>query len=420
MSRIPRRWLLLALCCAGWPGFAGERPALRWASAVPREVAASSPVAFLNVNVVPMDAQRVLERHTVVVRDGRIADLGPAETVEAPADAEPIDAEGFYLMPGLADMHTHFGSDDADWEKDLFLFVANGVTTVREMWGSVRYLRWRDAIAAGDAIGPPGSMWPAPAWTALDVYEAIMAEAGVQGIKVVGHIPSRAGLLNVLAAGQYSIEHLYGFPEPAFSTGSLVTGVLDESRLKELAALIRDAGVWITPTLAVGLVSLDQVPAMLRRPEMRYVSPSLKRWLAHPLQRYPNRDLSLYEANSKLVLKVLEDRGVKLLLGVDSGFRYLLPGFSIHDELRLRVEAGLTPYQALRMATVNAAEFLGAQEHAGAIAVGQRADLILLQASPLEDVWNVNQRVGVMVGGRWLSETRLRETLEEVARSYGN
>ena len=253
-----------------------------------------------------------------------------------------------------------------------------------------------------------------------DVYEAILAEAGVQGIKVVGHIPPRAGLLNVLAAGQYSIEHLYGFPELAFSTGSLVTGVLDETRLKELAALIRDASVWITPTLAVGLVSLDQVSAMLRRPEMRYVSPSLKRWLAHPLQRYPNRDLSLYEANSKLVLKVLEDRGVKLLLGVDSGFRYLLPGFSIHDELRLRVEAGLTPYQALRMATVNAAEFLKRQEEMGIVAVGQRADLILLQANPLEDVWNVNQRVGVMVGGRWLSETRLRETLEEIARSYGN
>jgi imidazolonepropionase-like amidohydrolase len=154
MSPIPRRWLLLVLCCAGWPGLAAERPALRGAPAVPREVAASSPVAFLNVNVVPMDAQRVLERHTVVVRDGRITDLGPAEIVEAPADAEPIDAEGFYLMPGLADMHTHFGSDDADWEKDLFLFVANGVTTVREMWGSVRYLRWRDAIGAGDAIGP--------------------------------------------------------------------------------------------------------------------------------------------------------------------------------------------------------------------------------------------------------------------------
>ena len=117
---------------------------------------------------------------------------------------------------------------------------------------------------------------------------------------------------------------------------------------------------------------------------------------------------------------MLEDCGVKLLLGVDSGFRYLLPGFSIHDELRLRVEAGLTPYQALRMATVNAAEFLKRQEEMSIVAVGQRADLLLLQANPLEDVRNVSQRVGVMVGGRWFSETRLRETLEEIARSYGN
>ncbi len=459
MSSIPRRWLLLlALCCAGWSELPPNSTAVRWGPAVPRQIAASSPVAFVNVNVVPMDAEGLLERHTVVVRDGRIAELGPADSIEIPSDAERIEAEGWYLMPGLAEMHTHFGSDDRDWEKDLFLFLANGVTTVREMWGQVR-LRWREAIASGAALGPrlyvasPGMDGAGGHWTSvtppvttpeqarrmvayyralgydfikvytdltLEVYQAILEEARAQGIRVVGHVPTRVGLANALAAGQASIEHLYGFGDVASSTGWMTTGVLDETRLRELAALVREAGVWVTPTLAVSLVSLGQVSALLQRPEMRYVSPALKGGFAHPTQTPPSRDLSLYEANSKQVLKILHDCGVKLLLGVDSGFWYMLPGFSIHDELRLRVEAGLTPYQVLRMGTANVAEFLQSQDHAGVVAAGKRADLLLLQGNPLEDVRNVNRRVGVMVGGQWLSEEWLRERLEEIARSYGN
>jgi imidazolonepropionase-like amidohydrolase len=109
-----------------------------------------------------------------------------------------------------------------------------------------------------------------------------------------------------------------------------------------------------------------------------------------------------------------------LLLGLDSGFRYVLPGYSIHDELRLRVEAGLTPYQVIRMGTVNPAEFLNRQEEMGTVALGKRADLILLQENPLADVANLSKRLGVMVGGRWFSEARLRERLEEIAQAYGN
>lgn len=449
-----RQWRLgLALACAAWAGWAGAGPA------VPLTLPASTPVAFVDVNVVPMDAERVLERHTVIVRDGRIAEVGPAETVEIPPDAERIEAEGWYLMPGLAEMHTHFGSDDRHWRNDLFLFVANGVTTVREMWGQVRYLRWRDAIAAGVALGPrvyacsPGMDGAGGRFTSLtppitspeqarqavayfralgydyikvysdltlEVYSAIIEEARVQGIKVVGHIPRQVGLTNVLSAGQSSIEHLWNFPEQAFSNGSMVTGSLDEMRLKELAAQVREAGVWVTPTLAISLVRLGQVPALLQRPEMRYVSPALKAWFAHPTQAPSSRDLSLYEANAKQVLKILHEGGVRLLFGVDSGSKYVLPGFSVHDELRLRVEAGLTPYEVLRTATANVAEFLDSPDYPGGVAVGKRADLILLQANPLADVGNVNRRVGVMVGGVWLSEEWLRARLEEIARSYGN
>ncbi len=451
--------LVLVLCCAAWLGPPAGRALSRRQPVPPRHLAASSAVAFVNVNVAPMDAERVLERQTAVVRDGRIAELGPAESLEPPPEAERIEAEGCYLMPGLADMHTHFGSDDTAWRNDLFLFVANGVTTVREMWGSPRYLWWRDAIASGAVVGPrlylcsPGLDGPTghfagvtpPITTpeqarrtvalyqsmgydfikvysdlTLDVYTAITEEARARGIRVVGHIPSRVRLANVLAAGQASVEHLNGFAELASSTGSLYTGTIDESRLQEIAASIGDAGVCVTPTLAVSLVGLDQIPAMLARPEMRYVSPSFKLFFASPLQTYPNRDLTLLETNIKAAVRVLHSAGVNLLLGLDSGWRYVLPGFSVHDELRLWVEAGLTPFQALRRGTAGVAEFLGAQDQAGTIAVGKRADLLLVRDNPLGDVGNLKRRVGVMAGGRWMSEEWLQERLEAIARSYGN
>jgi imidazolonepropionase-like amidohydrolase len=124
------------------------------AADLPYRIPSLTPVAFVNVNVAPMDAERILERHTVVVRDGRVAALGPAESVEIPAEAEVIDAAGMYLMPGLADMHTHFTHGDPAWRNNLFLFVANGVTTVREMWGEAVFLNWRDAVASGSVTGP--------------------------------------------------------------------------------------------------------------------------------------------------------------------------------------------------------------------------------------------------------------------------
>jgi imidazolonepropionase-like amidohydrolase len=425
---------------------------------VPGEIGPSSPVAFVNVNVVPMDAEVVLERHTLVVRDGRIAELGPAESLEPPPEAERIECPGCYLMPALADLHTHlvYGRN---WENDLFLFLANGVTTVRDMWGNTAFLQWREAVASGAVVGPrlyvaspgmdgptgrfaaytPPITSPAQAHQAValykrtgydfikvysdltpEVYAAIVEEAKVQDIKVVGHSPTRVGLINVLAAGQYSIEHFHSIAELASSTGSLMTGELDETRLKELAELIRNAGSWYTPTMAVGTVSRDQIPGLERRPEMRYVSAEMKRWFQDPTNVAPNRDLSRNEANEKVVLKALHDAGVMLLLGLDSGFRYVLPGYSIHDELRLRVEAGLTPYQVIRMGTVNPAEFLNRQEEMGTVALGKRADLILLQENPLADVANLSKRLGVMVGGRWFSEARLRERLEEIAQAYGN
>jgi imidazolonepropionase-like amidohydrolase len=144
----------------------------------------------------------------------------------------------------------------------------------------------------------------------------------------------------------------------------------------------------------------------------------MRQWFRDPRTLGPNRDITLYEANLKTVLRCLDRAGARLMLGVDSGFRYLLPGFSIHDELRLIVESGLSPYKALRMATVEPAVHLNRSHEMGTVEAGKIADFLLLEANPLEDVANAKKRAGVMLGGAWLDETWLRNRLEEIALSY--
>lgn len=432
---------------------------LRVLPELPPEAGPWSPVAFVNVNVVPMDEERVLERQTVIIRYGQIEAVGPVDAVEAPEDAERVECESCYLMPGLADMHTHLVYGNRHWDNDLFLFLANGVTATRVMWGSAQYLSWREAIASGAVVGPrlfvaspgmdgPTGHWaaseppittPAQAWQAVaaykragydwikiytdltpEVFAAVMEAARAHGMKVVGHPPTRVGFLNAAAAGQYSMEHLMGIGEMASSTGSTATGDLDPAILAEAAAVLRDAGVWSTPTLAIATMSQDRVPELRERPEMRFVSPQFKAWFDDPRSAGPSRRNERRENNLKQIVKALREAGARLLLGVDSGFRYALPGYSIHDELEMMVGAGLTPYQVIRTGTADAAEFLERAHEMGTVEAGKRADLILLQENPLADVAKIRKRAGVMAAGRWFSEKRLREKLEGIALVYGN
>ena len=146
----------------------------------------------------------------------------------------------------------------------------------------------------------------------------------------------------------------------------------------------------------------------------------MKQWFAGPANVPPANDTSVVEANLKLIMRRLHEAGVNLMLGSDCGYGDVIPGFAIHDELRMTVEAGLSPYEALRLATVAPARFLGTLEEAGTVEAGKRADLLLVEENPLEDAANAAKRAGVLLGGRWQSEKRLRHGLEEIARTYGN
>lgn len=430
-------------------------------------------IAFTNVNVIPFDRERVLAGQTVIVRDGRIAEIGPAEKTKVPAGALQIDGRGKYLMPGLADMHVHLypgaGAQDDLASQQLQLFLANGVTTIRNMIGKPEHLQLRDRVAKGElpgptiyTAGPPllGNNVPTPeaaerivtdekkaGYDLLKVHEglspetyaAIVATANRVGIPFAGHVTATVGLKRALDAHQTSIEHLDGYLQamvaddsPVKPTGSqVVLGPvlehIDESKIPALAAATRKAGVWNDPTLTLfKLVVSDTKPEdYLKWPEMQYVPAKMREGFAKQKQSTlgdpaPAAERQRYINLRNKMLVALHTAGAKLLIGPDSPQFFLVPGFGTHRELESFVEAGLSPYAAIEAATRNPAEyfaeFMKTPRDFGTVEAGMRADLILLDANPLQSVANLSKRVGLMVRGRWLPESELRKMLENIAR----
>ncbi|MFQ5733856.1 MAG: amidohydrolase family protein, partial [Planctomycetaceae bacterium] len=424
-------------------------------------------VAIENVNVVPMDREAVLPDQTVMVRDGKIVSIAAASEANVPAFATRIDGTGKYLMPGLADMHVHFYD-----EGTLLLFVANGVTTVRNLFGNPVHLKYREQIRRGERLGPtiytsgptldgdppiisyavsvssPKAARRVVAEQAAagydcikilngiqpDVYDAIMEAARRHGIPVVGHVPTDVGLRHVLESRQSSIEHFDGYGMACARTDQRLEGLtdrrrgyfegwenLDETRFAEIVAATRQAGTWICPTLTIfrqSFRSLEELNRAFKAPEARFLAPDVaESW------KGSKRSEALVEAAQRIepmrerALKKLYDAGVPMLLGTDCVMPNVIAGFSAAQELKYLVEVGLTPYQAIAAGTREAAEFLGASDEFGTVAVGRRADLILVEGNPLEDVQNVAKRAGVMVRGKWFPEEQLQQMLDELAAS---
>ncbi len=395
-----------------------------------------------------MDRDIALPEQTVLVENGTITLVNDARSTVVPADAEVFDGTGRYLMPGLIDMHTHLMTDPGA-EHDLIVELAAGVTSVRIMWGFQTHLDWRAAISDGTLLGPtlyvasaglegtppfwPGSIVVTSAvearaavreqWDAgydfikvynrlqQEPYLAILDEAEGLGMRVVGHVPLALTPDFAISSGQYTIEHFSRFASEITTTGSW-TGAIDGSKLAALVERIRLAGTWNCPTLTVQTRSQTQVERLKANPLYQLLSQPMRDWLDSPQPQPPTGDRTTEDQMRKQVLAALADAGTGLLIGTDAGVQYVLPGFSIHEELQHFIAAGLSPYQTLRAATVDAAAALETADR-GTIAAGRRADLLLLDADPLANVANVNRRVGVMVGGRWFTQT----TLMEMARN---
>jgi imidazolonepropionase-like amidohydrolase len=431
--------------------------------------AAQDVTVFRNVNVVPMDSERVLEAQTVIVRGERIETIGPAATTAVPEGARVVDGAARYLLPGLAEMHAHVPGDDDPQlvEEVLFLYVANGVTTARGMLGQPAHLTLRERLARHELLGPrlytsgPSlnqrtasspeaaarvvreqaragydfvKVHPGPSRAA---YDAAVRAGEENGIRLAGHVPDDVGVLRAIEARQATIDHLDGYvqllvPEsargvPAGFFGLAIADRVDRGRIPEAVRATVAAGIWNVPTLTLiehwpaATPTLDE---LLARPEMAYVSPATReQWARAKRQITDSADYSREKADALVtvrreLVKALHDGGAELLLGSDAPQVFNVPGFSLQRELAAIVAAGLTPYEALRTGTVNPARFFGAENEFGTVRAGLAADLILASANPLEDVGAIARPEGVMVRGRWLDRAMLDARLAQIAERY--
>ena len=429
------------------------------AAAMPQPMPAGV-VAFTNVSVLPMDRESVLTAQTVVVRDGKIVEIGAATGIRIPQGAVRVDGKGKYLMPTLAEMHAHIpagNTPDAAVERTLFLYAANGLGTIRGMLGDPRHLQYRERVAKGELFSPriytSGPSFNGKSATSPEVavkmveeqkaagydllkihpgvqravFDALDAKADELGIPFAGHVPLEVGLQRALEAKYRSIDHLDGYvealaKEPLTSQffGLNLVNQVDESKIPSLVAATKEAGVWQVPTqvLMDNLLNEDSTDTMAKWPEMTYVPADvLKNWIGQKndfTSKVSAADRQKFLVLRRKIMKALFDGGVPFALGSDAPQWWNVPGFSAHRELRSLVTAGFTPFQALQTGTVNPARYFGTSSSTGTVARGMRADLLLLDANPLNDIANTTKIAGVMLNGKWMSRQEIDKKLKEL------
>ncbi|MEZ5708534.1 MAG: amidohydrolase family protein [Blastomonas sp.] len=400
---------------------------------------------------------------SVVIRDGLIEAIGPADAVAIPDGAEVIEGQGRYLMPGMADMHVHIWD-----EASLGAYLAHGITTVRNLSGMPVHLRLADRIAEGELAGPrllttgPILNSPGPnaqlnhqmvqtgedaraavrtqhaaGYREIKVYSNLTVEAwhGARdeakalGMRISGHSPEgvrepgmprdkpfNIAFIDLLDDGFTTIEHV----ESIVWHG--LRNRYDPVAAKALARKIADSGTAVDPTL-VAFHNLLRVAETrgeyLNRPGVDMMNPLLvaqeqpqyDRWSSEAIE--PNREAFEFY---KQVTRLFADAGVTMVAGSDAGIFTNIPGESLIDELVLLAEAGLAPLEVMRAASFNPAIVLGEEAMRGRVAAGHVADLVMLAENPLDDVTAAGKPVLVVAAGRVHDRAAL-DAMLDTARS---
>ncbi len=408
--------------------------------------------AFTNVNVLPMDRDQVLTAHTVVVEGDWIRSVGA--DIEVPSGAHIIDGTGKFLMPGLAEMHGHVPRPDepAQYTEDvLFLYVANGITTVRGMLGAEGQLELRQRANSSELIAPnlylagpsfSGSSVNSPeqavamvrsqaaeGWDLLkvlpgptkDEFDAMATAAAEEGIRFGGHVPADVGLIHALNMNQETFDHIDGYVEYLRSEDRP-----EDEMLEEAIALTKEKGAWIVPTMALwevlhGTIDLEDLRAY---DELKYMPRAVvDNWfrVVEGRQRNPGYDraaaLELIRTRMR-VLRALHKSGVRILMGTDAPQFFSVPGFSLHRELERMVDAGMSNYAILDSGTRAVGEYFAHKDVFGTISEGSRADLLLVDGNPLDDLAHLKELSGVMVRGNWLGRSEIQARLENIEESH--
>lgn len=424
-------------------------------------VARAETTAFVRMNVVPMDSERMLTDQTVLVTDGRITAIG--EALPVPAGAKVVDGYGTrWLSPGLADMHSH-----AETRGDLAVYLANGVTTLLNMGGARANLvdSIIPAIERGDLPGPhvyaslmvdgtpdyngvvlktPSQARAAVELAAANRYDFIKVYVGLSpevysalantsrqyALPLVGHGVTAVRLERQLAQGQVMVAHLEEFFYTYFTpAGTQETDTPpDESRIPQAVALVRQYNAAVTADLITYKTLADQMgrPDALRRylgaREAAYVSWTDRQAWRRSSYGSKSARLEAKLAFERKLAKAMADSGVELLSGTDAPtIPGLTPGFSLHDNLAELERSQLSRYQALATATRAPGAFIARTKGGvpfGQIKVGYRADLLLSDQNPLDDLSTLRKPVGVMAAGRWYDRSALEMLLVKVRESY--
>jgi len=417
-----------------------------------------------NVRLVDLAENRIQADSALRIDNGFITAVGASGEFSQLEDARHIDAASGYLMPGLAEMHAHVPnvSDPGLLQDTLILYLAHGVTTIRGMLGHPDHLILRRQLAAAEVPGPrlitagpsfngnsvtspeaardmvrqqaeagydflklhPG-LWP-------EAFAAISESADALGISFAGHVSEAVGIERALAARQHTVDHLDAYmqalvPETHPQHGEAVEffGInlalaADPERIEALARRTAEAGVWNVPTetLMVNIAGERSVAAMLARPAMAYIDADTRaQWeerVRQSREQYSEETRRTFLDIRRQLLLALHQSGAGILLGADAPQIMNVPGHAVHEELALYVAAGLTPAEALATGTINVARFLGESGH-GCLQPGCVADLLLLNADPLQDISHSTQIEAVMRAGRWFDRETLDEMLEGVA-----
>ena len=408
--------------------------------------AAVAQTAFVNVSVAPMDGRDILENQTVVVDGDRVVSIADASEINVPDGATIIDGAGKFLIPGLAEMHGHIpplSQGEQAVNDTLFLYLSNGVTTVRGMLGSDGQLSLREDAISGARLSPTlylagpsfnGNSISSPAqaearvkaqaeegWDLLKVhpgltkaeYDAMATAANAIGIDFGGHVPQDVGLLHALDAGQRTFDHIDGYI--ALLNGA--DALIDNAALRDIARKTKDAGAGIVPTSALwlSLIGAGDKEALFNLPELQYMPASVVAGWKQRANAAAPTDASIHKENRRRLLKVLQEEGVEILFGTDAPQVFSVPGFSVHLEAAEMRAAGLTPEEILMSATANVGAYFTDKDMFGVIAPGARADLVLLNGDPLSDIDNLRTPAGVMVRGRWLSREEIDAELAAIA-----
>lgn len=435
---------------------------------MPPQAATQSQADLLirRANIVDVEGGRVIADQAVATLGDRIVSVGrDADIAGAWVGRQTIDAENRYLIPGLWDMHVHFGGGEALIDENqalLPLYVAHGVTTIRDASGDIpeQVLAWRQAIIEGSLFGPtlltsgPKIEGIDPVWrgtletgsradvdTAIDQLRSLRVDfvkitsstlspdlflyavgrAQEAGLRTSGHVPKGVSMRQAVDAGLNSVEHL----DYAYEAGT-TDGDFDRARAMKEFRHLSKSNVFVTPTLN-GLRIIAYLDENDHRNDsfLAYIGPGLRstyEWRVQRAAQATTEQIAQRHARFEQIastLPLLLEAGVTIMAGTDAGFlnSFNYPGIGLHDELELFVKRGLSPEDALMTATLAGPAWFGWLDRYGTVEVGKAADLVLLNRNPLEDIRATRDIYAVILRGRLHDRSALDAMLEQARAS---